>query len=51
MYGRYALAGPRSLMREERRYCDGQEQIPTRYNVAPTQIIPLARLVEGDRWA
>jgi putative SOS response-associated peptidase YedK len=47
MYGRYALYGPRKRSRAENQYFAGLGDFPDRYNLAPTQMLPIARLVDG----
>jgi putative SOS response-associated peptidase YedK len=47
MCGRYVLAKPRCRSAVERDYFGGLDRFPERYNVAPTQIMPIARLVDG----
>jgi putative SOS response-associated peptidase YedK len=48
MCGRYALYGPRSRTRAEHRYFDGLSAYPDTYNVAPSQVMPVVRLVDGE---
>jgi putative SOS response-associated peptidase YedK len=48
MCGRYALYGPKSRSRYEQAYFKGLEQYPDRYNVAPTDVMPIVRLVDGE---
>ena len=47
MCGRYALYGPKAFSRAERIYFEGLEVFAARYNVAPTDMMPITRLVEG----
>jgi putative SOS response-associated peptidase YedK len=47
MCGRYVLAKPRCRSAVEREYFEGLNQFPERYNVAPTQHMPIARLMDG----
>ena len=47
MCGRYALYGPRAFSRAEREYFEGLEGFPPSYNVAPTDVMPIARMFEG----
>ena len=47
MCGRYVLAKPRCRSAIEREYFQGLDRFPERYNVAPTQTMPIARLVDG----
>lgn len=47
MCGRYALYGPRAFSRAERVYFEGLDAFPPNYNAAPSEILPIARLVEG----
>jgi putative SOS response-associated peptidase YedK len=47
MCGRYALYGPRSRSRAEEEYFSGLDRFPPRWNVAPTDTMPICRLVEG----
>lgn len=46
MCGRYVLAKPRCRSAVEREYFGSLDRFPERYNVAPTQMMPIARLVE-----
>ncbi len=48
MCGRYALYGPKSRSRYSRPYLDGLDAFEPRYNVAPSQIMPIVRLAEGE---
>lgn len=48
MCGRYALYGPRRRSREDNRYLDGLDAFPARYNVAPTDAMPIVRVTDGD---
>jgi len=48
MCGRYVIKSPPALMREAFGYGE-QPNFPPRYNVAPTQPIPVVRLVDGRR--
>src|SRR5262252_5448375 len=48
MCGRYAITTAPEAMRSLFRYPD-QPNFPTRYNIAPTQPIPVVRLIEGQR--
>jgi len=48
MCGRYAITTAPEAMRSLFRYQD-QPNFPPRYNVAPTQPIPIVRLLEGQR--
>jgi putative SOS response-associated peptidase YedK len=45
--GRYALYGPRRRSREEREFFESLDSFPLRYNVAPTDVMPIAILKEG----
>src|SRR5687767_3485704 len=47
MCGRYALYGPKSRSRYDA-YFDGLDQYPDRYYVAPTDVMPIVRLVDGE---
>ena len=47
MCGRYVLYGPKSRWRAESIYFEGLDSFPDRYNVAPSQTMPVVRLVEG----
>lgn len=47
MCGRYALYGPRGRSREEREFFESLDSFPSRYNVAPTDVMPIAILKEG----
>lgn len=47
MCGRYALYGPRAFSRAERIYFEGLDAFAPSYNVAPTDTMPIARLVDG----
>lgn len=47
MCGRYVLAKPRCRSAVEREYFGSLDKFPERYNVAPTQTMPIARLVDG----
>ncbi len=47
MCGRYALYGPRAFSRAEREYFDGLNAHIPSYNVAPSDMMPVARLIEG----
>ncbi len=48
MCGRYTITAPPQAMRELYRYM-GQPDFPPRYNVAPTQPVPIVRLEGGRR--
>ena len=48
MCGRYLITSAPEAMRRLFRYPE-QPNFPPRYNVAPTQPIPIVRLVEGGR--
>src|SRR3979411_1809819 len=48
MCGRYVIKTPPALMRQAFGYGE-QANCPPRYNVAPTQPIPVVRLVDGRR--
>src|SRR5881296_2975710 len=48
MCGRYAITTAPAAMRALFRYAD-QPNFPARYNVAPTQPVPIVRLVDGER--
>ena len=48
MCGRYAITLPPEAMRRLFAYVE-QPNFPPRYNVAPTQPIPIVRMVEGKR--
>jgi putative SOS response-associated peptidase YedK len=48
MCGRYCITSAPEAIRTLFRYPD-QPNFPARYNVAPTQPVPIVRLVEGDR--
>src|SRR3954469_1098035 len=48
MCGRYVIKTPPGLMRETFGYSE-LPNFPARYNVAPTQPIPIVRLVDGQR--
>jgi putative SOS response-associated peptidase YedK len=47
MCGRYALYGPRRRSREDNQYLDGLDAFPERYNVAPTDAMPIVRVTDG----
>jgi putative SOS response-associated peptidase YedK len=47
MCGRYALYGPKSRSRAEQEYFGSIDQYPANYNVAPSQVMPIARLTDG----
>ena len=47
MCGRYALYGPKAFSRAERVYFDGLDAFAASYNVAPSAVMPIARLVQG----
>ena len=47
MCGRYALYGPRSRSRAEHEYFESLNEFPGSYNVAPTDTMPICRLVGG----
>jgi putative SOS response-associated peptidase YedK len=47
MCGRYALCGPRHRSREEREFFESLESFAPRYNIAPTDVMPIAILKEG----
>jgi putative SOS response-associated peptidase YedK len=48
MCGRYVIISPPEAIRRLFGYAD-QPNFPPRYNVAPTQAVPIVRLVEGQR--
>ena len=48
MCGRYVITSPPDAIRALFGY-DEQPNFPPRYNVAPTQPIPIVRLAEGKR--
>jgi putative SOS response-associated peptidase YedK len=48
MCGRYVITSPPEVMRELFGYAD-RPNFPSRYNIAPTQPVPIIRLVEGQR--
>ncbi len=48
MCGRYTLTSAPEAIRALFRY-DEQPNFPARYNIAPTQPIPIVRLVDGKR--
>ena len=48
MCGRYAITTAPEAMRALFRYLE-QPNFPPRYNVAPTQPVPIVRMVEGKR--
>jgi putative SOS response-associated peptidase YedK len=47
MCGRYALYGPRRRSREEREFFESLDSFLPRYNVAPTDVMPISILEEG----
>lgn len=47
MCGRYALYGPRKRSRAEHQYFEGLDTFPDRYNVAPTNVMPIVRAVDS----
>ncbi len=47
MCGRYALHGPKSRRRTARPYLDALDEYAPRYNVAPTQVMPIVRMADG----
>ena len=47
MCGRYALYGSRSRSRAEQEYFNGLHRFPSSWNVAPTDTMPICRLVDG----
>jgi putative SOS response-associated peptidase YedK len=47
MCGRYALYGPRSRHRAEHQYFEGLADFLPSWNVAPSQVMPIARVVDG----
>ncbi len=47
MCGRYALYDPRAFSRAERTYFEGLESFPPNYNAAPSELLPIARMVDG----
>mgnify|MGYP003784551911 CR=1 FL=1 len=47
MCGCYALYGPRSRSRYEAYFAD-LDQFPDRYNVAPTDIMPIVCMEDGE---
>jgi len=47
MCGRYALYGPRKRSRAQDAYFQSLGQFPERWNVAPTDTMPICRLVDG----
>lgn len=48
MCGRFAITLPPEAMRQLFRYAE-QPNFPPRYNIAPTQPVPVVRLVDGER--
>ena len=48
MCGRFVITSPPDAMRRLLRYRE-QPNFPARYNVAPTQPIPVVRLINGAR--
>jgi len=48
MCGRYALTSPPDAVRRYFRYAE-QPNFPPRYNIAPTQPVPVVHLVDGER--
>ncbi len=48
MCGRYCITSPPAAIRALFRYRE-QPNFPARYNVAPTQPVPIVRLTEGER--
>lgn len=48
MCGRYSITSTPEVIRAMFRYAD-QPNFPPRYNIAPTQPVPIVRVVEGDR--
>jgi putative SOS response-associated peptidase YedK len=47
MCGRYALYGPRSRSRAEAEYFATLDRFPHKWNIAPTDMMPITRLREG----
>ena len=47
MCGRYALYGPKAFSRAERIYFEGLDVFAPSWNVAPTDTMPIARLIDG----
>ncbi|HSQ02458.1 MAG TPA: SOS response-associated peptidase, partial [Burkholderiales bacterium] len=47
MCGRYALYGPRSRSRVEEVYFSDLDRFPPTYNAAPSQWLPITRLIDG----
>ena len=47
MCGRYALYGPRKRSRAEAEYFSTLDQFPSKWNVAPTDTMPIARMRDG----
>ena len=47
MCGRYALYGPKAFSRAERIYFEGLDAFPATYNVAPSERMPIVRVVDG----
>jgi putative SOS response-associated peptidase YedK len=47
MCGRYSLFGPRKRSREQAEYFESIDQFPDRWNVAPTDLMPICRLLDG----
>jgi putative SOS response-associated peptidase YedK len=47
MCGRYALYGPKSRSRADDEYFASLDQYLASYNVAPSQVMPIARLADG----
>jgi putative SOS response-associated peptidase YedK len=47
MCGRYALYGPRKRTRAETEYFSDLHRFPPRWNVAPTDSMPICRLLDG----
>ncbi len=47
MCGRYALHGPKSRRRREHEWLDGLDTFEPRYNVAPSDTMPIVRLADG----
>jgi putative SOS response-associated peptidase YedK len=47
MCGRYALFGPKSRSRADNPYFAGLDEFPDVYNVAPSLVMPVARLIDG----
>ena len=48
MCGRYALYGPKAFSRAERVYFEGLDIFPATYNAAPSDLMPIVRLLDGQ---